>query len=205
MLGSDLAAMPAGYSAGCSVTIGTKVYIIGGLTTGDSVTDTLYVYDTMLNQWQTLSPMTRPRFAAGCIEYNDKIYVFGGQSRGFGDDHNTIEIYDIEADKWELSTEILSYSAHWLSAVYLNVNDTNLAVIMGGTSGFDPVKVYNNLDVYDLDNDEIIGRDNMDHGKYAFMAISVNPDAPNPYILMAGGKDEQGQMDATINAIYCDN
>ena len=199
--GSSLAVMPSTYAAGCSVTIGTKVYIIGGIRSDGSVSDALYVYDTTLNRWQTLSPMTKPRFAAGCMSYIHTIFVFGGQSRGNGFDHNTIEIYDIERDAWNLSTQVMSYSAHWLSAVYLKVNGLNLAIIMGGSSGFNPVIVYHNLDIYDLDTDKIIGRENMTQARYAFSAISVN----GKYILMAGGSNGQGQMEGSINAIYCDN
>eukprot|EP00486_Rosalina_sp_Unknown_P004641 CAMPEP_0201571646 /NCGR_PEP_ID=MMETSP0190_2-20130828/14529_1 /ASSEMBLY_ACC=CAM_ASM_000263 /TAXON_ID=37353 /ORGANISM="Rosalina sp." /LENGTH=244 /DNA_ID=CAMNT_0047996511 /DNA_START=240 /DNA_END=974 /DNA_ORIENTATION=- len=199
----SLADMPSPTSAACTVTVGTKVYIMGGLTTNSTVTDAVFMYNTVDNSWTTLQPMNRARFAPACAYYNGKIYVFAGQSAGFGPDYNSTEIYDIDSNTWTDSDAQLSNTSHWLSAAYINVADRNLAIIMGGSEGW-PVAVRDNLDVYDMDLDEIILRTNLLRPRYAFNAITLSHlDFGSRLVLMAGGKNQENEAVGAINAISC--
>eukprot|EP00486_Rosalina_sp_Unknown_P013748 CAMPEP_0201593160 /NCGR_PEP_ID=MMETSP0190_2-20130828/190858_1 /ASSEMBLY_ACC=CAM_ASM_000263 /TAXON_ID=37353 /ORGANISM="Rosalina sp." /LENGTH=242 /DNA_ID=CAMNT_0048052259 /DNA_START=504 /DNA_END=1235 /DNA_ORIENTATION=+ len=198
--------MPYPSSAACVVTVDTKVYIAGGLEDG-SITDRVIMYDSAVNTWSELSSMNTARFAPGCTYNNGKIYVFGGQTVGgqwgFGDDLNSTEIYDIASNTWTDSDAQLSNNSHWITATYLNVANRNLAVVMGGSIGY-PVIVRDNLDVYDMDLDEIVFRGNMKSARYAFEAITLSHDEwESRWLLMAGGKDGEGNVIGNVGAIYC--
>eukprot|EP00485_Elphidium_margaritaceum_P016472 CAMPEP_0202726086 /NCGR_PEP_ID=MMETSP1385-20130828/184433_1 /ASSEMBLY_ACC=CAM_ASM_000861 /TAXON_ID=933848 /ORGANISM="Elphidium margaritaceum" /LENGTH=437 /DNA_ID=CAMNT_0049392299 /DNA_START=107 /DNA_END=1420 /DNA_ORIENTATION=+ len=238
--GTSLQSMPVPWSAGCSVTVGQKVYFMGGLQNGvisgesfvyDTASDSWtaltvgqkvyfmgglqngvisgesFVYDTVSDSWTALSAMTQSRFAPGCSYYNEKIYVFGGQTAGgewgYGDYLDSVEIYDIASQTWSLSSATLSYQANWMSTSYLSVADQNLVVVMGGASGY-PATVYDNLDVYDIDNDAIIARETMPLARYAFQSITLPHGEWNSrHILIAGGKNADGEAESKVEMIQC--
>jgi len=203
---SSSSPMPAPISAACSVTVGSKLYIIGGFTTGDTITDQTFVYDASTDSWSELTAMNVKRSTSGCAYYDGKIYVFGGETAGWAD-LNSIEIYDIGGDSWTMSNATLSWSAHWLSAVFVNVTfieeELHLILVMGGSSGY-PVAVYDNVDVYHIESDSIWQETHMRHARYAFGAIAPSHDGWfRNTVLMAGGKDADGEVLSTIDAIYC--
>jgi len=204
--GTSLQSMPVPWSAGCSVTVGQKVYFMGGLQNG-VISGESFVYDTASDSWATLPAMTQSRFAPGCSYYNEKIYVFGGQTAGgewgYGDYLDSVEIYDIASQTWSLSSATLSYQANWMSTSYLSVADQNLVVVMGGASGY-PATVYDNLDVYDIDNDAIIARETMPLARYAFQSITLPHGEWNSrHILIAGGKNADGEAESKVEMIQC--
>lgn len=205
---SSLSPMPAPISAACSVTVGSNVYIIGGLNDG-TITNQTFVYDASMDSWSELTAMNVRRFAPGCAYYDGKIYVFGGQTAGgaygFGAELNSTEIYDIGDDSWTISNATLSWSAHWLSAAFLNVTfiEEELILVMGGSSGY-PVTVYDNVDIYHIESDSIWQETHMRHARYAFGAIAPSHNGWfRNTVLMAGGKDAHGEVLSTIGAIYC--
>ena len=192
--------IPIPISGGCSLVVSNKIYIIGGLTTGDTIIDTLYEYDSESTVWRALSPMNFRRFAPGCTYHNGNIYVFAGATNGFADT-NSIEIYNIESDTWIMSNSTMSYSARWLTAAYLDIPnvDNDIILVLGGSQQALNFDADNVIDVYDIGTDTILQTTNMTKKRYAFKAIT--PYNGN-YILYAGGKDAaRGYTD--INAIYC--
>lgn len=181
-LAQSLSAMPYRWAsgAGCYVTIGTKVYVAGGIIGAKwgSITDKFVMYDSESDTWTELTPMNTPRFAPGCTHNEGKIYVFGGQTDDFGPHLNSTEVYDVESQTWTESTAQLTEQSHWISAAYVNVAGRNLSVIMGGIKYVNSTFKYirDNLDVYDMDLDEIVFRGKMDSPRYAFESITLSHD-----------------------------
>jgi len=199
--------MPVPLSSACSVTVGHRVYLIGGLN-NETITDQVFEYDASTDSWATLSPMTTSRFAPGCAHYDGKIFVFGGQTAGsasaYGPDLNSTEIYDIAQDSWTQSAATLSRSAHWVSATHLFLDklDWNLILVMGGINGSS--KVFDTLDVYHIESDSIVERNNMRTPRYAFQAIAPSFGSwTKDTVVIAGGKNGDGEVLSTVDAIYC--
>jgi N-acetylneuraminic acid mutarotase len=113
----DLAAMPTKRGAGVAVTVGDKMYVIGGATvapgatnpaihptTAQRVVGTVEEYDPKTNQWRARATMPTPRnhTAAGVV--NGKIYVIGGRiGAAFiaaSSNLNNVEAYDPATDTW---------------------------------------------------------------------------------------------------------
>ena len=96
---------PAGiYGAGSAVVDG-KIYIFGGILSGDlddsTRVDAVRIYDPATDSWSTGTPMPTARSGAAVTALNGKIYVFGGEQ----DNHtllDTLEIYDPTTDSWSI-------------------------------------------------------------------------------------------------------
>jgi len=204
---SSLTSMPDPISAACSVAVGHRVYIIGGLNNG-TITDEVFMFDVSTDSWTEMAPMTIGRFAAGCAYFDGRIFVFGGQSGGgewgFGPELNSTEIYDIAQDSWEESDATLSRSAHWITAtlLFLSELDLNVILVMGGISGMSDVS--DGLDVYDIASDSIVQSTRMMHRRYAFHAIAPSHGGwGRQTAVIAGGKNGVGEVLSTVDAIYC--
>lgn len=112
-----LAPMPMKRGSPVAVTVGDKIYVIGGAgnipgstetkidqTTPQMVFGNVEEYDPAKNTWRERSPMPTPRnhTAAGVI--GGKIYVVGGRVGaafiGLASDISVVEEYDPATDKW---------------------------------------------------------------------------------------------------------
>ena len=175
--------MPYESASACVVTVSTKVYIAGGRGYFSQLaTNRTVMYDTVSNTWTELAQMGIGRYAAGCTYNDGKIYVFGGATAVVLVTLNSVEIYDILSDTWTGSTAELSANSAFLSAAYMNVENRNLAVVMGGRDDdLRPPIVHNNLDVYDMDLDEIVFRGNMNFRRWGFNAITLSS---NKFVLV---------------------
>ena len=77
-----------------------KLYAIGGYNNGPSnALSENYEYDPLLNIWQIKASMPTPRWGPVGVEFDGKIYVFGGQLVN-GSGSNANEIYDPVNDIW---------------------------------------------------------------------------------------------------------
>jgi len=113
----ELAPMPTKRGAGVAVTVGDKMYVIGGATvapgatnpaihptTAQRVVANVEEYDPKTNQWRVRASMPTPRnhTAAGVV--NGKIYVIGGRiGAAFvaaSSNLNNVEAYDPATDTW---------------------------------------------------------------------------------------------------------
>ncbi|CAD5324979.1 unnamed protein product [Arabidopsis thaliana] len=81
------------------VSIGSKIYIIGGFVDGHS-SRRLIVLDCPSHGWRRLPEMRVPRQNAAADVINDKIYVIGGSSSNNIEDWG--EVYDPKTQTWEL-------------------------------------------------------------------------------------------------------
>lgn len=89
------------------LTIGEKVYVCGGwyedLENGNRIlADTIDVYDMVLDRWETVTRVPTPRYHAGVVSVESKIYLIGGfhSDAMFDRATATIECYDLETDVW---------------------------------------------------------------------------------------------------------
>lgn len=107
--------MPEKLMAPIVESVGSKVYVIGGLKDRKHV-DSVYMYDTELKSWTQVSSMNYARRDSGSLVIDDKILVFGGCS----DDYYTAtcEMYDTKNDKWDILPNLPEARA-WMGTALL--------------------------------------------------------------------------------------
>jgi N-acetylneuraminic acid mutarotase len=112
--------MPAGRNHAASATDGTKFYIFGGRTGGNTVSNgfnDVQIYDPATNTWawsgsagSTIAPLPQARGGTGkAVFYNGEFYVMGGEtSTGAGatskNVYNRVDIYNPTTNSWRLGT-----------------------------------------------------------------------------------------------------
>ncbi|XP_031755222.1 actin-binding protein IPP isoform X2 [Xenopus tropicalis] len=57
---------------------GRYLYISGGRNEDETLTDTLYVFDSVMNEWSQLPSMSIPRVNHGFVAYAQRLYALGG-------------------------------------------------------------------------------------------------------------------------------
>ncbi|KAH0816111.1 hypothetical protein MTP99_017171 [Tenebrio molitor] len=89
------------------LSIGDYLYVCGGWTEGpDSrsrvLVDTIDVYDIKTDRWDVVTTVPTPRYHAGIVCVDHKIYFIGGFYSDDMFDKSTaaIEFYDIDTDSW---------------------------------------------------------------------------------------------------------
>ena len=60
-----------------------------------------FSYSILSNQWTVVSSLPLPQSEAGCVLYQNKIYVLGGYSWAHQKCVNTIQAYDPARDQWD--------------------------------------------------------------------------------------------------------
>lgn len=101
----DVTSMPVAVDYFSSAVHGNNIYYIGGYVRNDNKASGLVqIYNTITNTWSYGAEMITPRYFAKAIQYNNKIYCFGGVSEGSSnlesDVLNIVEIYDIATNTW---------------------------------------------------------------------------------------------------------
>jgi N-acetylneuraminic acid mutarotase len=97
------APMPTPRENNVAVTLGSKIYVAGGLQVQVSFDglNTFESYDPRTNTWATLAPMNSPRISPGIATDGRYIYVFGGSSSYSPQrDLRSAERYDPITDTW---------------------------------------------------------------------------------------------------------
>ena len=101
--------MEIGRERHCSVSIGRKIYVFGGMNT--TVTDKTIVFDEATQIWSNLAPMNNKRVGFSALSHDGNIYAMGGMKDGHKrDDYsrflNTMEVYDVKKNEWKVSKEM---------------------------------------------------------------------------------------------------
>jgi len=81
-----------------AVTHQNKIYVIGGVITGFTVSGRTDVYDPLLDSWQILANMPTPREHLSGALIDSLIYVAGGRSGGTN--FNKLEAYSPSSNTW---------------------------------------------------------------------------------------------------------
>ncbi|MGQ5524715.1 Kelch repeat-containing protein [Chitinimonas sp. PSY-7] len=83
------------------VTVGSKIYVIGGHN-GDASLDEVLILDTKKDKWSVGPSTNVTRDAPGTILVNDKIYAVGGGIE-WDKPLDTVEFLDLKKNKWFMS------------------------------------------------------------------------------------------------------
>ena len=86
------------------------------------------VYALDFSKWETKADMLTAVTGFGSIEYNGKIYVFGGKTNSSGNITNETQIYDIDTDTWSSGASMDS-NLNLCSAIEVN----GIIYVMGGS------------------------------------------------------------------------
>jgi len=111
-------------------TLRTRLYVIGGkakeFASPGNITNVVKVYDAATNKWQARAPYPLRIRSPNAAELNGKIYVSGGWSRRFDEQHGVYRtdhvlqhhVYDIASNKWTRKRDIPSDTHNGVSAAY---------------------------------------------------------------------------------------
>jgi Kelch motif len=74
--------MPIALSSFAAASIGTKLYIMGGLNSQSDSVNTLFSYDfgSIFSGWLPLAPLSKPRYGMSARAINGNIYMSGGMA-----------------------------------------------------------------------------------------------------------------------------
>jgi large repetitive protein len=102
---ASLASMPVGRGGPTAQALGGKIYVAGGLDGSGVSLASVSVYDPVTNSWSSAPSMGTPRDNPGSAVLTDtdgrqKLYVFGGRTRGGDGTLASVEMYDPTANTW---------------------------------------------------------------------------------------------------------
>src|SRR5436853_507595 len=139
-----VAPMPTKRGSPVAVTVGDRMYVIGGAVTGPKEAavhparphfsvGTVEEYDPASNAWRSRTAMPTPRNHAAAGAVNNKVYVIGGRVGGVfitGPSSNTdiVEEYDPAADAWAFRAKMPTPR----SAMAAGVDEDRIYVTGGG-------------------------------------------------------------------------
>ncbi|MCX7921402.1 MAG: S8 family serine peptidase [Clostridia bacterium] len=85
-----------------TVALNDKVLVMGGNISYNDLTDSILEYDPVADTWTDKARMTSPRTYFQAVNFNGKIYVFGGEGPNFETERflNIVEEYDPASGRW---------------------------------------------------------------------------------------------------------
>ncbi len=101
----DRMPMPTSRTSLASVTLGNKLYVLGGISEV-GVLDVCEVYDPTGDSWATIASLASPRAYASAVAYLGKVYILGGETSQ--DQLAIVESYDPSTNTWSQLTPIPS-------------------------------------------------------------------------------------------------
>lgn len=118
----DLPGKPTPVSNVNAVVLGEKIYVPGGITSGENTTSVLEVYDPRNNTWSTKNSLPNPLSDYALEIFEGKLYLFGGRNKDVYSD--MVYSYDPVLDKWTEEASISQPraffdSAQWGGKIYL--------------------------------------------------------------------------------------
>ena len=117
-------AMPEGRVGHAMVTIGSRMYVIGGV----GRTARTLVYDAKAG-WSAAAPLPSPRDHLRAVVWDKKVWVIGGRGSGLT---RRIDIYNPESDSWTRGPDLPKP----MSAMAVAVLGGNLHVVGGENPAF---------------------------------------------------------------------
>jgi hypothetical protein len=139
--------MPTDRGLAACVSIGSKIYVMGGMRyVGNPFSDlsgltTVEVYDTNSGTWTQSADMPTPRWGHSAVAMNGKIYVFGGRAGGAV--YSSVEVYSPQTDTWT-TRSAMPTRRYCLTACLLDSTIYTLGgwLDSGGGPIYDKVEVY---------------------------------------------------------------
>jgi hypothetical protein len=162
-------------NAGAAV-IGDAIYLVGG-TSGADAQNTLQVYrpDTNTSEVVSTDPLPQPRFGAGVVAVNGKLYVIGGAaSDQIGT--NTVFEYDPArpaGSRWQTRSPMPT------ARMYLGASSVDGTIYaIGGTPRAVPVTDLRTVEAYDPATDAWTPLPSMLRARAGVVAVGVNTGDP---------------------------
>uniref|UniRef100_A0A3Q3R4F5 BTB domain-containing protein n=1 Tax=Monopterus albus TaxID=43700 RepID=A0A3Q3R4F5_MONAL len=137
-----------------------KLYAIGGLGVSGNL-DHVERYDTITNQWETVSPLPKPVHSAAATVCGGKIYVFGGVNEA-GRSAGVLQSYVPQTNTWNF-IESPMIDNKYAPAVSLN----GFIFILGGAYA-------RATTIYDPDKGNIKAGPNMNHSRQFCSAVILD-------------------------------
>jgi N-acetylneuraminic acid mutarotase len=134
--------MPTPRTEVTSTNIGESIYVIGGFTPDEEITDMVEMFNSTSKSWnQDISPLPIPLHHTVANTYQDKIYVVGGYT-GDWIPSNKLFIYDPVANDWTEGNPMLTPRGS------PNANFVNATLyVIGGDLDGNPVSAVEKYDV----------------------------------------------------------
>lgn len=143
---TPLAPMPETRAAGALVTVGDKLYVVGGFTQqGELATSTL-VYDVEAAAWSSIEGMADPREHLTAVVHQGDVIVMGGRKGDPATNSRTVERFDPRTGRWSSLPSMLETRSGHACAL---VADR----FVGCMGGEDAYGVFPTAEVYDLRRD----------------------------------------------------
>ncbi|XP_019101086.1 PREDICTED: putative F-box/kelch-repeat protein At2g29800 [Camelina sativa] len=95
---SRIISLPPMLPGSTTVTIGHKMYVMGGRVGLNQPVKTVIVIDCRFHRWKHIQSMKRERCYAASGVIDGKIYVVGGRKKRYDD---WVEVFDVEKEIWE--------------------------------------------------------------------------------------------------------
>lgn len=110
---APMASLRSGVSA---VTLGGKIYALGGSTSGNGRLRSCEVYDPVRDSWSPIASMLTARSNFAAVVCDELIYVFGGYT---GEETTRLcECYNPKGDEWFVVTD-MNHARSALAALFL--------------------------------------------------------------------------------------
>jgi N-acetylneuraminic acid mutarotase len=160
-----------------------KIYVLGGVPAFQRV-DTISPYtlveryDPESDTWDTCAPMPTGRWSLAACSVNGKIYAIGGYSKTTT--YSLVEVYDPVADQWS-NKQPMNFPRGEMG---LTARKGEIYAICGSMwNGFRNTKVYEDLEVYNPENDTwTLNPDPIPKSRIGLAAVTVDD-----RIYIAGG------------------
>jgi N-acetylneuraminic acid mutarotase len=97
---SMLAPLPVPRQETAVAELNGRVYVIGGMLTDGTTTDTVEAYDPATDRWSAVAPLPAPRHHTNVAAVGGKLYVMGGLVGFQFAPVDTVFEYDPASDRW---------------------------------------------------------------------------------------------------------
>lgn len=103
----DIAPMNRRRSDACAVSVGSKIFVIGGedILGSPIKLASCEVYDPATNRWTAMASIQQPRSHAGAAVIKNKVFVLGGVDKS-NRELRSVECYDTDQEVWEEVTSL---------------------------------------------------------------------------------------------------
>ncbi len=92
--------LPVELTAAEAVTLGSSIYVIGGLDAFGRSVAAVRAFDVLHNSWSDRAPLPKPLQNVAAAAYGGRIYVFGGFAGLTDVPSNSVYIYEASTDSW---------------------------------------------------------------------------------------------------------
>lgn len=120
----------------CAASIGSRIYVAGGIRVNITTADTVEVYDSVTNQWSFLAPLPHAVNHCMAAAVGNRVYVMGG-SLASGDATAATFEYNPQVDAWTPKASMPTARSAGMAAVA-----GGRIYVAGGTPGGSALEVY---------------------------------------------------------------